>query len=103
MLAPRLASPSAISRPTRLPAPVTKAVLPLSSMERDYRRFEGTRKGNKLNKRATAVILWNMKAKLLFCLLATLFIASLPALADNDQPPTKHNALRKLGRGFSNL
>jgi putative exosortase-associated protein (TIGR04073 family) len=44
-----------------------------------------------------------MKVKMLFCLLAALLVTSLSAMADNDQPPTKHNALRKLGRGFSNL
>lgn len=44
-----------------------------------------------------------MKAKLLIVLLATLFVTAFSALADNDQPPSKHNALRKLGRGISNL
>jgi len=44
-----------------------------------------------------------MKAKLSILLLVTLLLAALSARADNDQPPSGHNALRKLGRGVSNL
>jgi len=42
-----------------------------------------------------------MKAKLLSVLLLTLFTATVRA--DNDEAPKGQNALRKLGRGFSNL
>src|SRR2546428_8873999 len=44
-----------------------------------------------------------MKAKLLGLLLAAIFTAPLGHAQSTDQPPSGHNALRKLGRGFSNL
>jgi putative exosortase-associated protein (TIGR04073 family) len=44
-----------------------------------------------------------MKAKLFGVLLAAGFLFAPLAHADNDQAPSGHNALRKLGRGFSNL
>jgi putative exosortase-associated protein (TIGR04073 family) len=44
-----------------------------------------------------------MKAKLLGLLLVSTLLISPGANADNDQPPSGHNALRKLGRGVANL
>jgi len=45
-----------------------------------------------------------MKIKLCLSLTALVFLLSLPALAaDTDQPPSGHNALRKLGRGCANV
>ncbi len=44
-----------------------------------------------------------MKRILSGVLLAAFTVFASLALADNDQPPSGHNALRKLGRGFSNL
>ncbi len=44
-----------------------------------------------------------MKAKLLFAVFAALILTSLPARAGADDPPSGHNPLRKLGRGFANL
>jgi putative exosortase-associated protein (TIGR04073 family) len=43
-----------------------------------------------------------MNAKLLGLLLAALFVAPL-VRASTDQPPSGHNPLRKLGRGFANV
>lgn len=57
-------------------------------------------KGNGLNARAGAGIVATMKVK---ALAVVLFIFATLAHADNDQPPSNHNALRKLGRGVSNL
>jgi putative exosortase-associated protein (TIGR04073 family) len=44
-----------------------------------------------------------MKAKVLFLSFAVLFLAVLNVHAEVDQQPRGHNALRKLGRGCSNL
>ena len=44
-----------------------------------------------------------MKAKTLIFSFAVLLITALIAQADTDQPPSGHNALRKLGRGCSNV
>jgi putative exosortase-associated protein (TIGR04073 family) len=44
-----------------------------------------------------------MKAKLLSLLLVATLALSLTARADTDDPPSGQNALRKLGRGISNL
>jgi len=43
-----------------------------------------------------------MKAKFLGVLLFVVLLTPL-VRADTDQPPSGHNALRKLGRGFSNV
>ncbi len=43
-----------------------------------------------------------MKAKLLGVLVVAVFFASF-AHAGTDDPPSGHNPLRKLGRGFANL
>jgi putative exosortase-associated protein (TIGR04073 family) len=57
-------------------------------------------KGNGLNAHDHAGIVATMKVKTLA--VAFLVFASV-AHADNDQPPSNHHALRKLGRGISNL
>ena len=44
-----------------------------------------------------------MKAKLLPVLIGVFALSILPCRADNDEPPSGHNPLRKLGRGFANL
>ncbi len=44
-----------------------------------------------------------MKANALLLSIAVLFLTVLTVRADNDQPPRGQNALRKLGRGFSNV
>jgi len=44
-----------------------------------------------------------MKFKALAIIGLTALLVGPLAHADNDQPPSNHNALRKLGRGFSNL
>lgn len=44
-----------------------------------------------------------MKARLLGVLLAALFLAPLARADNTDQPPSGHNALRKLGRGCANV
>ena len=62
-----------------------------------------TRKGNKLHCRVRAAILPAMKAKTLIFSFAALLITALTAQADTDQAPSGHNALRKLGRGCSNV
>ena len=45
----------------------------------------------------------SMKAKLLTILLLTFTLSASFATAGTDDPPTNHNALRKLGRGFANV
>lgn len=44
-----------------------------------------------------------MKAKLLSLLLVSTLALSLTASAGTDDPPSGHNALRKLGRGIANV
>ncbi|HUI07497.1 MAG TPA: exosortase system-associated protein, TIGR04073 family [Verrucomicrobiae bacterium] len=44
-----------------------------------------------------------MKTKLLGLLLLFTLLLAGSANADNDQPPSGHNALRKLGRGVANI
>lgn len=44
-----------------------------------------------------------MKAKLLSLMLGGALLLGATAYADNDQPPSGHNPLRKLGRGAANL
>lgn len=45
-----------------------------------------------------------MKARLSLCLVGAVLLLGVPArAADTDQPPSGHNALRKLGRGCANV
>jgi putative exosortase-associated protein (TIGR04073 family) len=62
-----------------------------------------TRKGNKLHCRARTAILRDMKGKTLILSFIVLFVSALIAQADTDQAPRGNNALRKLGRGCSNV
>lgn len=61
------------------------------------------RKGNKLRWRPHFVILGCMKAKAFFFSVAVVFFTVMTVHAEVDQPPRGQNALRKLGRGCSNL
>src|SRR5262245_38115000 len=96
MFAPRFASPRAISRPTRLPAPVTSAVFPDNSMT-------ATLQGKRIECTPGCRYSRAMKAKVLAVLCLSVLVLTSIARAETDQPPRNHNALRKLGRGFSNL
>jgi putative exosortase-associated protein (TIGR04073 family) len=44
-----------------------------------------------------------MKAKIAATILALVFLSSTLSFAGTDDPPTGNNALRKLGRGLSNV
>jgi len=60
--------------------------------------------GNALRYGGAAAIVGDMNMRCCFGVVAALVVASVSVQAgDTDQPPSGHNALRKLGRGCANV